>query len=134
MMAEDELEIVTYSSFIRDLNESEISEVDIYSWGKDVDLTYVGKDGKLRATKGPFKIEEDELLLQTLESNEVAFTIHPESYGKESYFEIHHLSSILILGIPILLCVAVAKQASTIKSLAKALAEKDKAAERNPGN
>jgi len=125
-MAVENLEIVTYLNFIRDLNETEISQVDIFEWGKDIELTYVGENGEVRATKGPYKLQDDDLLQQTLESKGIPYTNHQLKYDEGySGYEWHGFSFFLMLAVPILLCLIISKQASTIKTMALALSRRE---------
>ncbi|MDA7519508.1 hypothetical protein N8522_05930 [Akkermansiaceae bacterium] len=121
-MADETPEIVTCSTFVRDLTESEISEVNIFDYGREVDLTYKTAEGEMRATKGPIGLDDDTLLSFTLTSQEVPFVIHAEEYGSgESSFEWYHLSTLIFFLIPVLLLFVIVRQSKTIRSLGDAL-------------
>lgn len=121
-MADENPEIVTYSTFVRDLTESKIFEVNIFDYGREIDLTYETVDGATRATKGPFGLDDDDLLSFTLKSQEVSFTVHAEEYSSgASSFDWMHLSSFIFFLIPVLMLLVILRQSKTIRSLGDAL-------------
>jgi ATP-dependent Zn protease len=136
-MTEEIPEIVSYSTFVRDLTSSKISEVNIYDYGRNVDLTYETLDGELRATKGPLGLDNDELLSFTLKSQEIPFTVHAEKYrGAGTTGDwMMHFGSFAFLLIPVLLILVILRQSKTISTLGAALARGPKlpAAEHGEG-
>lgn len=123
-MTEENPEIVSYSTFVRDLTGSNISEVNIYDYGRNVDLTYETLDGELRATKGPLGLDNDELLSFTLKSQEIPFTVHAEKFEGARTPEdwMIQLGSFAFLLIPVLLILVILRQSKTISILGEALA------------
>lgn len=123
-MADKPAEIVSYSTFVRDLTDSKVTEVDVYDYGREVDLTYETLDGELRATKGPIGLDNDELLSFTLNSQEVPFTVHAQKYdgaGVSSDWMMQ-IGSFAFFLIPVLLILVILRQSKTIRTLGEALA------------
>jgi hypothetical protein len=118
-------EIVTYSTFVRDLTESKVSDVSIYSYGGEVDLTYLTNDGVLRGAKGSIGLDEDALLSSTLASKDVPFTIHSAEYSGSgwSWDWAMNIGSFAFFLIPILMLIVISRQSQTIKSLGEALVQ-----------
>ncbi len=126
-MAEENPEIVSYSTFVRDLTDAKISEVNIFDYGREVDLTYETLEGATRATKGPIGLDDDDLLSFTLKSQEVPFTVHAEKYSTgTSPFDWMNLSSFIFFLIPVLMLLVILRQSKTIRSLADALVQASK--------
>ena len=124
-MEAEEPEIVEYSTFVKDLTgEGAISEVEIYDFGREVELTYTTAEGELRATKSVYRLSDDELLAFTLDSRGVPFTVHAEEYpSKKSAGDwLISTSSILFLLLPVVLVIAVAMQAKAIRRISESLA------------
>lgn len=123
MKTSENPEIVTYSTFVRDLSESKISDVSIYSYGGEVDLTYVTAEGVLRGAKGSIGLDDDDLLSSTLASKDVSFTIHSSEYSGSgwSWDWAMNLWSFAFFLIPILMLLIISRQSKTIKSLGEAL-------------
>jgi hypothetical protein len=95
-MPDDSPDIVDYSTFVKDLTESKISDVDIYGYGTEIELTYKTEAGDLRATKGGFGLSKDSLLTKTLETHAVSFTVHAESYPvSKPWFDTMHIGSLI---------------------------------------
>lgn len=121
-MTKENPEIVAYSTFVRDLTESKISDVQIYDYGKEVDITYKTSDGALRAARSPTGSDSDELLSYTLKSKEVPFTIHAEEYSSGgSSFEWVNLISFSFFLVPLLMLIVILRQSKTIRDMAESL-------------
>jgi len=117
-------EIVSYSTFVRDLADAKVSGVDVYDFGAEIDLTYSTSDGEFRAAKGPIGLDDDELLLFNLKSQGVPFTVHGEEYDGPgaSGVWLSQILSFAFLLVPVLLILVILRQSKTIRTLAEALA------------
>lgn len=116
-------EKVKYSTFVNDLTEARVGEVNIYRYGREIDLTYTLQDGGLRATKGPLGLDNDTLLSQTLKTQEVSFTVHAESYPEQgNEFWWMQIMSLSFFIVPILMLMVILRQSKAIRTLSMTIA------------
>jgi len=116
------MKIVEYKTFVDHLENQSISDVSIYKFTGDIEVTYK-LDQEIYGAKGPYGLDRDALLQQTLDSKSIQYTILSEEHPslKSSFENIAAYSSILLFLFPILLIIAVITQATTIKRLTKLL-------------
>ncbi|MCH2189559.1 MAG: hypothetical protein MK188_01365 [Gammaproteobacteria bacterium] len=116
------MKIVEYKTFIDHLKNKSISDVTIYKFTGEIEVTYK-IDDQAYGAKGPFGLNRDPLLQQTLDSNNISYSILREEHPgfKGSFESIAEYSSLLFLMFPLLLVIAIIVQASTIKRLTKLL-------------
>lgn len=114
------MKIVEYKTFIEHLQNGSITDVSIYDFSGDIELTY-NFENERYATKGPFGLNRDPLLQDVLDSKSIQYTLLSEEHpgSKNSIQKAAEYSSLLLFLIPVLLVVAVVIQATTIKRLTK---------------
>ena len=118
-----DLQLVKYQTFIDHLETGLVSDVLIYDFSTDIEITYKFNNIAY-GTQGSFGSHGDTLLHRTLESKSVEYTLINDKYqGPEvSANKISEYTGILIIGVPVLLTVVVFVQALVIKKLTAKLA------------
>ena len=118
-----DLQLVKYQTFIDHLETGLVSDVLIYDFSTDIEITYKFNNIAY-GTQSSFGSHGDILLHRTLESKSVEYTLINDKYqGPEvSANKISEYTGILIIGVPVLLTVVVFVQAVVIKKLTAKLA------------
>ena len=118
-----DLQLVKYQTFIDHLETGLVSDVLIYDFSTNIEITYKFNNIEY-GTQGSFGSHGDILLHRTLESKSVEYTLINDKYqGPEvSANKISEYTGILIIGVPVLLTVVVFVQALVIKKLTAKLA------------
>ena len=117
-----DLTLVKYQQFIDHLDTGLVSDVSIYDFSTEVEITYKFNDTDY-ATRGSFGANEDTLLHRTLETKSIDYTLLSEKYEGpgSSKSNLSEYTSLLIFTVPVLLVIVILVQASAIKRLTSKL-------------
>lgn len=133
-----ELKTVSYQSVPQLVADGEIKKIEIYDSGMaNVDAIFTKKDGATVAVKKPRGLDQDAVFQQYLKDNGIQYIVYDYEYAgvkptkrspfwKSTLFMI--LPIVFMFGIPVLLILAIIKQAKTISKQTdtiKALVEKE---------
>ena len=119
-MSEEIPEIVDYSTFVNELTSGSIVSVDLYEFGREIDITYQNSAGEFHGTKKRYRPKDDELLTYTLRQEGIPYTVHAEEFkSPDAQFEWLALTSMSFFLVPILLLIIVIYQARTIRLLSR---------------
>jgi hypothetical protein len=113
-----DLQLVKYQTFINHLETGLVSDVSIYDFSTDVEITYKFNNIAY-GTQGSFGSHGDTLLHRTLESTSVEYTLVNEKYqGPEvSSNKFPEYTGAFLIAVPVLLVAVVLVQALVIKKL-----------------
>ena len=112
-----ELTLVKYQTFIDHLGSGEVSNVSIYNFAPNVEITYSLGDAGY-ATQAPFGANQDTLLHRTLESKSIVYSLLDSKYdGPEVSTDRNEYWSGVIFAVPLVLVLVVLIQAVVIKRL-----------------
>lgn len=125
-MADQELQIVDYKTFASQLSEGEVSDVTIYHFASEIEVTYT-HEGVEYGASGPMGLSKDDVLHQALESQGVDFKILTEDHPGESashrdiggaFMAYTLFSGVTSIILPLTLVLVILIQALTIRKLA----------------
>ncbi len=120
-----EVEVVDYKTFANHLLNSEISNIKIYKFTGDIEVTY-DHNGISYASSGPYGPSEDHLLHSILDTKNIEYTILENEYEGESSTMnyIGPYGGFLFMALPIILAIVILIQAKTIKNLSSKIQAK----------
>lgn len=116
------LQLVKYQTFIDHLETGLVSDVVIYNFSTDVEITYKF-NSTAYGTQGSFGSHQDTLLHRTLEQKSIQYTLLNEKYeGPEiASNKFSEYTSVFIFAVPVVLAFVVFVQAIVIKRLTNKL-------------
>ena len=120
------LQLVKYQTFIDHLETGLVSDVVIYNFSTDVEITYKF-NSTAYGTRGSFGSNQDTLLHRTLEQKRIEYTLLNEKYeGPEiTSSKFSEYTSVFIFAVPVVLAFVVFVQAIVIKRLTNKLVVKN---------
>jgi hypothetical protein len=113
------MEIVEYKTFTKHLREGELSDVTIYYFTGEVEVTYM-REGIEYGAKGPYGPYNDDLLHSILNEKKIEYKILETDYSDGtalSSSNIGMISGFAFMAIPVIMIIVILIQARTIKKL-----------------